>query len=104
MGGSLKGLNLQWVFQLIEVAEGLMAKMYRLNQILDYPDPVAHMFSDAFWKAGIFPNHPKLCILLSKKFPDHYSKLQLERVRCESLIVYFWKETLSFYQDFGSSA
>ncbi|KAK6240355.1 hypothetical protein SCA6_005744 [Theobroma cacao] len=79
-GGSHKGLNMQWVGQLIEVAEGLMAKMYRLNQILDYPDPIGHAFSEAFWKAGVFPNHPRICILLSKKFPEHFSKLQLERV------------------------
>uniref|UniRef100_A0A6N2MPW7 Coatomer subunit delta n=1 Tax=Salix viminalis TaxID=40686 RepID=A0A6N2MPW7_SALVM len=44
-GGSHKGLNLQWVVQLTEVAEGLMAKMYRLNQILDFPDPVGHFSS-----------------------------------------------------------
>ncbi|GLT97127.1 hypothetical protein SLE2022_147090 [Rubroshorea leprosula] len=79
-GGSHKGLNLQWVVQLIEVAEGLMAKMYRLNQILDYPDPVGNNYSEAFWKAGVFPNHPRICVFLSKKFPDHFSKLQLERV------------------------
>lgn len=79
--GSLKGLNVQWVYQLIEVADGLMAKIYRLNQILDYPDPISHVFSEAFWKAGVFPNHPRICILLSKKFPEHFSKLQLERVR-----------------------
>ncbi|XP_030481196.1 protein NAP1 [Cannabis sativa] len=78
--GSHKGLNMQWVVQLTEVAKGLMAKMYRLNQILDYPDPVGHVFSEAFWKAGVFPNHPRLCVLLSKKFPEHFSKLQLERV------------------------
>ncbi|CAN1221198.1 Protein NAP1 [Linum grandiflorum] len=79
-GASHKGLNLQWVVQLTEVAEGLMSKMYRLNQILDYPDPISHSFSEGFWKAGIFPNHPRMCTLLSKKFPDHFSKLQLERV------------------------
>lgn len=79
-GGSHKGLNMQWIVQLTEVAEGLMAKMYRLNQILDYPDPVGHLFSEAFWKAGVFPNCPKICVLLSKKFPEHFSKLQLERV------------------------
>ncbi|KAF5729205.1 protein NAP1-like isoform X2 [Tripterygium wilfordii] len=79
-GGFLKGLNMQWVVQLTGVAEGLMAKMYRLNQILDYPDPVGHVFSEAFWKAGVFPNHPRICLLLSKKFPEHFSKLQLERV------------------------
>ncbi|OMO92344.1 Nck-associated protein 1 [Corchorus olitorius] len=78
--GSHKGLNMQWVGQLIDVADGLMAKMYRLNQILDYPDPIAHAFSEAFWKSGVFPNHPRICILLSKKFPEHFSKLQLERV------------------------
>ncbi|CAN1810290.1 Protein NAP1 [Linum perenne] len=79
-GASHKGLNLQWVVQLTEVAEGLMSKMYRLNQILDFPDPISHSFSEGFWKAGIFPNHPRMCTLLSKKFPDHFSKLQLERV------------------------
>ncbi|KAH6776252.1 transcription activator [Perilla frutescens var. hirtella] len=77
---SQKGLNMQWVYQLTHVAEGLMAKMYRLNQILDYPDLFNHIYSEAFWKAGLFPNHPKICILLEKKFPEHHSKLQLERV------------------------
>ncbi|KAK2995146.1 hypothetical protein RJ640_002399 [Escallonia rubra] len=78
--GSHKGLNVQFAYELILVAEGLMAKMYRLNQILDYPDSAGHVFSEAFWKAGLFPNHPKICILLSKKFPEHHSRLQLERV------------------------
>ncbi|RYR14154.1 hypothetical protein Ahy_B04g070771 isoform C [Arachis hypogaea] len=77
---SHKGLNMQWVVQLTEVAEGLMAKMYRLNQLLDYPDPINHVFSDGFWKAGVFPNHPRICVMLSKKFPEHFSKLQLERI------------------------
>lgn len=80
-GALPKGLNIKWVVQLTEVGEGLLAKMYRLNQILDYPDPVGHVFTEAFWKAGVFPNHPKICTLLSKKFPEHFSKLQLERVR-----------------------
>ncbi|KAF5197127.1 Nap1 [Thalictrum thalictroides] len=75
-----KGLNLHWVVQLTEVAEGILAKMYRLNQMLDYPDPVSHVFSEAFWKAGVIPNHQKICLLLSKKFPEHHSKLQLERI------------------------
>ncbi|KAL2473933.1 Protein NAP1 [Forsythia ovata] len=79
-GMSQKGLNMQWVYQLTQVAEGLMVKMYRLNQILDYPDLVSHIYSEAFWKSGVFPNHPKICILLAKKFPEHHSKLQLERV------------------------
>ncbi|PHU25653.1 Protein NAP1 [Capsicum chinense] len=78
--GSTKGLNMQWVNQLTQVAEGLMAKMYRFNQILDYPDVIGNTFSEAFWKSGVFPNHPKICILLSKKFPEHHSKLQLERI------------------------
>ncbi|XP_061355533.1 protein NAP1 [Gastrolobium bilobum] len=77
---SHKGLNMQWVVQLTEVADGLMAKMYRLNQLLDYPDPINHVFSEGFWKAGVFPNCPRICVLLSKKFPDHFSKLQLERI------------------------
>lgn len=77
---SHKGINMQWVVQLTDVAEGLMAKMYRLNQLLDYPDPINHVFSDGFWKAGVFPNHPRICVLLSKKFPEHFSKLQLERI------------------------
>ncbi|KAL5842760.1 hypothetical protein ACOSQ3_013363 [Xanthoceras sorbifolium] len=84
-GGSHKGLNMQWVVQLVEVADGLMAKMYRLNQILDYPDPVGHVFTEAFWKSGVFPNHPRICLLLSKKFPEHFSKLQLERLDKASL-------------------
>lgn len=52
-GRSYKGLNMQWVYQLTQVAEGLMAKIYRLN----------HMFTEAFWKAGVFPNLPKICVL-----------------------------------------
>ncbi|OIT06236.1 PREDICTED: protein NAP1 [Nicotiana attenuata] len=79
-GSTNKGLNMQWVNQLTQVAEGLMAKMYRFNQILDYPDVSGHGFSEAFWKSGVFPNHPKICVLLSKKFPEHHSKLQLERI------------------------
>lgn len=75
-----KGLNMQWVVQLTNVSEGLMAKMHRLNQILDYPDSIGNVYSEAFWKAGVFPNHPKICLFLSKKFPEHHSKLQLERV------------------------
>ncbi|KAL8167962.1 hypothetical protein V2J09_009461 [Rumex salicifolius] len=77
---STRGLNIQYVVQLTDVGEGLLAKMYRLNQILDHPDPVSLSFSDAFWKSGVFPNFPKICVLVSKKFPEHTSKLQLERV------------------------
>ncbi|KAI4343177.1 hypothetical protein MLD38_027710 [Melastoma candidum] len=80
LAASHKGLNVHWVVQLNEVAEGLMTKMYRLNQILDYPDPAAQVYSEAFWKSGVFPNHPRICMLLSKKFPEHFSKLQLERM------------------------
>ncbi|AQK38748.1 brick3 [Zea mays] len=78
--GSHKHLQMEPVVQLSKVAEGLLAKMYRLNSILDYPDPNTHTFSDAFWKAGVFPNFPKICITMSKKFPEHPNKLQLERV------------------------
>lgn len=80
VGSTHKGLNMLWVYQLTQVAEGLMAKMYRLNQILDYPDVISHVYSETFWKSGVFPNHPKICILLAKKFPEHHSRLQLERV------------------------
>lgn len=75
-----KVLHMEWVVQLSKVAEGLLAKMYRLNHILDKPDLGSHTFSDAFWKAGIFPNFPRICMLVSKKFPEHPNKLQLERV------------------------
>ncbi|GJN12494.1 hypothetical protein PR202_ga30776 [Eleusine coracana subsp. coracana] len=75
-----KHLQMEPVVQLAKVADGLLAKMYKLNSILDYPDPTAHSFSDAFWKAGVFPNFPKICVALSKKFPEHPNKLQLERV------------------------
>ncbi|KAG1348014.1 putative protein NAP1 [Cocos nucifera] len=79
-GNVQKALHMEWVLQLSKVAEGLLTKMYRLNNILDHPDLVSHIFSDSFWKAGIIPNFPKICILVSKKFPEHPSKLQLERV------------------------
>ncbi|CAO2210203.1 unnamed protein product [Urochloa humidicola] len=78
--GGHKHLQMEPVVQLSKVAEGLLAKMYRLNSILDYPDPNTHTFSDTFWKAGVFPNFPKICVTLSKKFPEHPNKLQLERV------------------------
>ena len=38
-----------------------------------------------FGKRVCSPNYPKLCILLSKKFPQHFSKLQLELVRIHFL-------------------
>ncbi|KAL5232560.1 hypothetical protein ABZP36_031336 [Zizania latifolia] len=75
-----KHLQMEPVVQLSKVAEGLLAKMYWLNSILDYPDPNTHTFSEAFWKASIMPNFPKFCITLSKKFPEHPNKLQLEKV------------------------
>lgn len=79
-GGFIKGLNIQYVVQLTEVGEGLMAKMYRLHQILDHPDPASYVFSESLWKSGVFPNFPKICTLVARKFPEHTSKLQLERV------------------------
>eukprot|EP01018_Ginkgo_biloba_P029851 Gb_16727 [translate_table: standard] len=75
-----KARHIQMVFQLVDVAEGLMAKMYRLNQKLDFPEPTSYQFSDSFWKAGVVPNYPKLCVHITKKFPEHPGKLQLERV------------------------
>ncbi|XP_074583886.1 putative protein NAP1 isoform X1 [Curcuma longa] len=79
-GTGQKAMNIEGVVQLSKVAEGLLAKMYRLNRVLDRPDLGAHVFSDVFWKAGIIPNFPRICILLSKKFPEHPNKLQLDRV------------------------
>eukprot|EP00252_Welwitschia_mirabilis_P021329 TRINITY_DN5452_c0_g1_i3.p1 TRINITY_DN5452_c0_g1~~TRINITY_DN5452_c0_g1_i3.p1 ORF type:complete len:1244 (-),score=247.08 TRINITY_DN5452_c0_g1_i3:983-4714(-) len=75
-----KNRHMQWVFQLVEVAEGLMAKMYRLNQKLDCSETSSFQFSESFWKAGVIPNCPKLCIHMMKKFPEHPGKLQLEKV------------------------
>ncbi|KAL4201241.1 hypothetical protein AMTRI_Chr02g257710 [Amborella trichopoda] len=75
-----KARHMESVFRLSEVAEGLLTKMYRLNQKLDYPDPVSYVFSDSFWKGGMIPNHPRICLHIAKKFPEHTSKLQLERV------------------------
>ncbi|KAG0470478.1 hypothetical protein HPP92_017178 [Vanilla planifolia] len=77
---SQKSLNIEWVVQLSRVGVGLLSKMYRLNHILDKPDLTSHTFSESFWKAGVFPNLPRICIHLSKKFPEHPNKLQLERV------------------------
>lgn len=68
-----KGCNMQWLVQLTDVTEGLMDKMYMLNQLLDYPDSISYLFLDGFWKAWVFPNHPRICVLLSKKFPKHFS-------------------------------
>ncbi|KAL9682957.1 hypothetical protein QQ045_014769 [Rhodiola kirilowii] len=84
-GGSVrvashKAFNIQWLAQLTQVAQGLMAKIYRFNQILDYPDSLSHSYSDAFWKSGVFPNSPKLCVFLAKKFPEHFTKLPLDKV------------------------
>ncbi|KAJ0982888.1 hypothetical protein J5N97_011143 [Dioscorea zingiberensis] len=79
-GNLQKGLQMEWVVQLSKVAEGLMTKMYRLNHILDKPDLPSNSYSDSFWQAGVFPNFPKICIFVSKKFPEHPNKLQLDRV------------------------
>ena len=88
-GGSQKGLNMKSVVQLNEVAEGLMAKMYRLNQILDYPDPVGHVFTEAFWKAGVFRNYQNFAFCSQRSFQsilaNYNLKLQLERVRIHFL-------------------
>ncbi|KAJ3692681.1 hypothetical protein LUZ60_011776 [Juncus effusus] len=75
-----KTLQLESVMQLSQVAEGLLTKMYRLCSVLDFPDLGSHSFSDGFWNSGILPNFPRICVLVSKKFPEHPNRLQLERV------------------------
>lgn len=85
-GAHQKGLHMESVVQLSKVAEGLLSKIYKLYRVLDSPDVASHAFSDAFWMAGVLPNFPRLCVLLSKKFPEHPNKLQLERVRFVWLI------------------
>ena len=67
------------VYQLQDVAEGLMTKIYKLRKTLDNP-AAGYQFSETFWKAGIFPDLPKLCVYLGKKFPEHTAKLQPEKV------------------------
>ncbi|KAM3190126.1 hypothetical protein ACQJBY_068371 [Aegilops geniculata] len=93
-------LQMEPVVQLSKVAEGLLAKMYRLNSILDYPDPNTHTFSEAFWKAGVMPNFPKICITLSKKFPEHPNKLQLEKASVSTTRMY--SLNLEFAQSYGT--
>eukprot|EP00250_Pteridium_aquilinum_P014737 c22167_g1_i1 orf=670-4797(-) len=68
------------VTQLCDFAEGLMTKLYRFRKVLDNPDMGSYQFSELFWKAGIFPDLPKLCVHMAKKFPEHTGKLQLEKV------------------------
>ncbi|KAH7432487.1 hypothetical protein KP509_07G024700 [Ceratopteris richardii] len=68
------------VLQLCDLAEGLMTKLHRFKQALDNPDMGSYQFSEQFWKAGIFPELPKLCVHIAKKFPEHTGKLQLEKV------------------------
>jgi NCK-associated protein 1 len=97
--GGQKHLQMDPVVQLARVADGLLAKMYRLNSVLDYPDPTAHSFSDAFWKAGAFPNFPRICVALSKKFPEHPNRLQLERVRIQSTASCFSSLLMEAYLD-----
>lgn len=79
-GSTQKPLNMEWVVQLSVIAQGLLTKMYGLNKMLDSPDVTSHTFSDSFWKAAVFPNCPKICTVVSKKFPEHPNKMQLERV------------------------
>ncbi|CAA6671860.1 unnamed protein product [Spirodela intermedia] len=94
-GYSQKALHMEWVVQMSMVAEGLLTKMYRLNKQLDCPDLASHTFSESFWKAGILPNYPRICTLMSKKFPEHPSKLQLERV--DKLAFDFLSENAEVY-------
>eukprot|EP00249_Psilotum_nudum_P015741 c25499_g1_i2 orf=223-4398(+) len=78
--GSQKILQIDLVFELQNVAERLMSRLYMLRQILDYPDIGLHQYSDSYWKAGILPDLPKLCLHIAKKFPEHPAKMQLEKV------------------------
>lgn len=73
------------VFQLHDVAEGLMTKLYRFRQILDNPDMGSNQFSESFWKSGIFPELPKLCMHIAKRFPEHTVKLQLDKIDKQAL-------------------
>ncbi|KAL2631653.1 hypothetical protein R1flu_016339 [Riccia fluitans] len=75
-----KTRQIEWMIHLKEVAQGLMTKLYRLRQILGSPDFSAVQLPDEFWKSGVLPDLPKICMHVVRKFPDHPAKLQLEKV------------------------
>lgn len=68
------------ILHLNDIAEGLMTKLYQLRQILDLPNSGSLQFSEAFVKSGLFPDIPKLCTYVAKRFPEHPGKMQLDKV------------------------
>ncbi|CAM6099238.1 unnamed protein product [Calypogeia fissa] len=76
----LKTRQIEWMVHLQDVAEGLMTKIYRLRQILGMPDFASQQLPDEFWKSGVLPDLPKLCMHLARKFPEHPLKMQLEKI------------------------
>jgi hypothetical protein len=81
--------QIEWVIHLRKVADGLMTKLHRLRQILGSPETGSLHYPDSFWKSGIFPDLPKLCQHVARKFPEHPAKLQLEKVHGLCLLSFF---------------
>lgn len=75
-----KTRQIEWVIHLQRVAHGLMTKLHKLHQILGPPELGSQHYPEAFWKAGIFPDMPKLCLHVARKFPEHPAKMQLDKV------------------------
>ncbi|KAG0587429.1 hypothetical protein KC19_2G163800 [Ceratodon purpureus] len=75
-----KTRQIEWVIHLQEVARGLMTKLHKLHQILGPPELGSMHYPDSFWKTGIFPDMPKLCLHVARKFPEHPAKMQLDKV------------------------
>jgi len=82
--------QIEWVIHLRKVADGLMTKLHRLRQILGSPETGSLHYPDSFWKSGIFPDLPKLCQHVARKFPEHPAKLQLEKVHGLCLLSFFF--------------
>jgi len=75
-----KTRQIEWVIHLQKVAHGLMTKLHKLHQILGPPELGSQHYPEAFWKTGIFPDMPKLCLHVARKFPEHPAKMQLDKV------------------------
>ncbi|XP_024388834.1 probable protein NAP1 isoform X3 [Physcomitrium patens] len=75
-----KTRQIEWVIHLQKVALGLMTKLHKLHQILGSAEPGTLHHPDSFWKTGIFPDMPKLCQHVARKFPEHPAKMQLDKV------------------------
>ncbi|KAJ7555822.1 hypothetical protein O6H91_05G056100 [Diphasiastrum complanatum] len=93
--------QIEWMFQLHDVAEGLLNKLYRLRKMLDLTDNSPYQYSDAFWQSGLFPNAPKLCVLVAKKFPEHPLKIQPEKVLLD--LMTFREQALRVILDLSST-